>query len=134
MLVVKPAIRRKINFDPVLEDSLKNVSANVNVPAVNIWEDDQNFALNFAAPGLNKSDFNIKVEKGILTVSVVKEVKEDENKKEIRREFGNYNFERSFRLGDQVDTDKIVASYEAGILKVLVPKKEQVTPLTIQVK
>lgn len=134
MLVVKPAIRRKINFDPVLEDSLKNVSANVNVPAVNIWEDDQNFALNFAAPGLNKSDFNIKVEKGILTVSVVKEVKEDENKKEIRREFGNYNFERSFRLGDQVDTDKIVASYEAGILKVLVPKKEKATPLTIQVK
>jgi HSP20 family protein len=98
-------------------------------PAVNIAETEKGFTLEVAAPGLNKEDFNIKVEKNLLTISAKKEVKEEENGPVYRRrEFVFTQFERSFRLPETIDTDQVNATLNNGILHVELSKKPELVP------
>jgi len=100
-----------------------------NAPAVNIKETDKDFELELAVPGRKKSDFNIEIDKDVLTIS--SEIKnEDEVKKEnyTRREFGFTSFKRAFTLPETIDNDKIEANYEDGLLKLVLPKKEEALP------
>ncbi len=99
------------------------------VPAVNIIDNDTNFELSLAVPGRQKEDFNIEIDDNVLAISA--EVKnESDNLKEnyTRREFGFTSFKRAFTLPDTVDTEKIEASYENGILHFVLPKKEEALP------
>jgi HSP20 family protein len=79
------------------------------------------------APGRNKEDFKINLENGLLTISFEKK-EEIENKdyKTIRKEFAYRSFKRSFSLDEKINTSGIQAKYENGILKVYLPKKEEV--------
>ena len=94
---------------------------------VNIIESNNGYNIEFNVPGRNKEDFKIKVEKGLLTVSYEKQ-QETENAevKSIRKEFSFQSFKRSFTLDEKVNADGIEAKYENGILKVSLPKKEEV--------
>lgn len=99
-------------------------------PAVNVLESKDEFGIEVAAPGMKKEDFSINLDKGVISISASKEVKEDEESNEndiryTRREFGFSSFKRSFKLPKTVDTESIKASYEDGILKVVLPKKEE---------
>lgn len=98
----------------------------ISHPSVNVVETEDNFRLELAAPGLEKEDFRVNIEKDYLKVSVEKkqesEVKED---KYTRREFNYTTFKRSFQLPDTVDTSEIGANYENGVLKITLPKKEE---------
>ncbi len=99
-------------------------------PAVNIRETDDEFIMEVAAPGLEKSDFNLNVEDGILNVEVNKEMEESEEDKNWRRyEFNFMQFKRSFQLPESVDTQKIDATYKNGVLQVVLPKKEEAKPI-----
>jgi HSP20 family protein len=92
-------------------------------PLVNIKENEQAFVLEVAAPGINKSDFNIKVEKGVLSISA--EVKNESEQIETnykRKEFNYSQFKRSFTLPENVNVDSISAEYKDGILLVSLPK------------
>lgn len=104
---------------------------------VNIHEHEKGYDLEFNVPGRNKEDFKLNVENGILTISYEKKA-ETENKaqKTIRREFGFSSFKRSFSLDEKINADGIEAKYENGILKVYLPKKEEVkiTPKNISVQ
>ncbi|MCB0660479.1 MAG: Hsp20/alpha crystallin family protein, partial [Saprospiraceae bacterium] len=92
-------------------------------PSVNIIEKENAFLLELAVPGLEKSDFNINVEKGQLIISAEKESKKiEENEKWTRKEFNYGKFSRSFTLGDQVNPEAITAEYQNGILTVSVAK------------
>lgn len=93
-------------------------------PAVNIAETAEAYRIEFAAPGFKKEDFKIDINADKLTVSTEKKT-EDEQKTEKynRKEFGLYAFQRVFNLPESVDTEKISAKYEAGILNILLPKK-----------
>ena len=103
-----------------------------NVPAVNVTETDDNYELELAVPGMSKNDFKIEFENDVLTIgSEKKENREDGNKNGNyhRKEFSYQVFSRSFSLPENtVDGDKIRASYENGVLKVEIPKKEEVKP------
>jgi len=97
-----------------------------STPAVNIYESNEKFAIEIAAPGLEKEDFKIDLKNEILTVSSEKsEKKEDEvNKgKVIRSEFRYSSFQRSFALPKEVDATNIKASNKNGILTIELPKK-----------
>lgn len=97
-----------------------------SLPAVNIKEDDQQFDIEFAAPGFSKNDFKIDVENDVMTVSSEKEEdKSEENKRFTRREFSYNAFSRSFTLPQSVNADKIDAKYTDGVLHLQVPKKEE---------
>lgn len=119
-------------FDELFnEDWLENnrlTNIGKNIPAVNVKEDHDNFKLEVAAPGMNKEDFHLELDNDVLSISSeVKEEHESENKEEkfTRREFSYHSFKRSFTLPDTVEASKIVASYEDGVLKINLPKREE---------
>lgn len=102
------------------------------VPAVNIKEDKDAFNVSLAVPGMKKDDFNIDVEGNMITISSEKEEKKEEKEgKFTRKEFNYSSFKRSFTLSEDVNKDKIEAKYEDGILKLVLPKKEEAKKMAI---
>jgi HSP20 family protein len=96
------------------------------IPATNIMEKENSYQIELAAPGLQKGDFKISLENNILTVSSEKtSEKKEETENYTRKEFQYGSFSRSFTLPKTVESDKIKAAYENGILKVELPKKEE---------
>jgi HSP20 family protein len=95
-------------------------------PKVNITESKDSYNMEVAAPGLNKEDFNIDVSGNLLTISGQKEEnKEEKEEKYTRQEYNYSSFSRSFTIPEEVQADKIEATYEGGILKLILPKKEE---------
>lgn len=106
----------------------------LNTPAVNIHETADAYHLEVAAPGLQKEDFKISLEKGMLTIGYENKT-ETENKdyKTHRREFSVKSFKRSFSVEENINADNIQAKYENGILNVYLPKKEEVKVMPKQI-
>lgn len=103
------------------------VNEGQSLPAVNIKENKDSFQVEMAAPGMKKSDFKIQIDGSALIISSEKK-HEDEQKKDnySRREFSYQSFYRTFHLPKEiVDSDKINAKYEDGILKLEIPKREE---------
>ena len=93
------------------------------LPAVNIRENDQNFEIEVAAPGFQKEDFKLDVEKNVLTISAeTKKENTEENDNYTRREFSYSSFSRSFTLPETVQEDQIKAKYENGLLNLTLQK------------
>ncbi len=106
----------------------------LNFPPVNIVEKNDLYYLQLAAPGIDKADFNIKLDGKMLTISVEKkEEKSATNEKMIRREFSYKSFKRSFTVDEKIDAAGISARYENGILSLDLPKKEQVKNVTKEI-
>jgi HSP20 family protein len=95
-----------------------------SVPAVNIAENEDNFNIEIAAPGLNKDDFKINLDHDVLTISSEKEA-QNEKSDFKRREFNYRSFKRSFSLPDIINSENISATYANGILSVQIPKREE---------
>lgn len=99
------------------------------VPPVNIIETDEAYQVELMAPGLKKENFNIEVDNDLLTIS--SEIKAENNQQDgkfTKREFTYSSFRRSFTLPETIKEDEINASYQDGILKVALPKKEEALP------
>jgi HSP20 family protein len=111
----------------------------VTSPSVNISEDNDHVIMEVAAPGLDKKDFKVAIDKDQLIVSAEKEAQTEEKEegKWTRKEFNFQSFKRSFHLSDKIETEKISAEYHHGILKLVLPKKEEAkpkAPATIEIK
>ncbi|MBI2282798.1 MAG: Hsp20/alpha crystallin family protein [Bacteroidetes bacterium] len=114
----------------------KDVQTLSSVP-VNIHETKEGYHIEMNAPGRNKDDFQINLEDGLLTISFEKkEETEQKEYKTIRKEFSYQSFTRSFSVDDKIDTAGIQAKYENGVLKLYLPKKEEViaTPKQISIQ
>lgn len=95
------------------------------IPHANISENEKEFKIELAVPGLERKDFKVEVDKGVLKISAEKEEEKKEEKKNYkRREFSYNSFSRSFTLPDNSIPDKIEAKYEHGVLHLSLPKKE----------
>lgn len=108
-----------------------------NRPAVNVIENNDNFKIEVAAPGLTKKDININVEKDVLTISAEREVKQKEGETYSRKEFSYDNFKRTFQIPETVDASNIKASFKNGILEITLAKKEEakeLPPRAIEIK
>jgi HSP20 family protein len=100
------------------------------LPAVNIIENENEFNIEFAVPGFNKNDFKVNVEDNLLTISAEKQDEtKEENERFTRKEFSYNSFSRSFTLPQTVNGNNIDAKYTDGILKLNIPKKEEVKKL-----
>ncbi len=128
------------NANNIFDELFNTVPAwnrTLNVPPVNIHENENGYHIELQVPGLQKEDFKINVEKGLLTISYEKK-SEDEKKnyKTHRREFSVSSFKRSFLLDEKVNADEIKAKYDAGVLQVFLPKKEEVkvSPKQIEIQ
>jgi HSP20 family protein len=122
------------SFNGLVEDILNELPTafgsfkeNVLQPLVNIMETKDGYDLELVVPGRNKEDFKINLDKNILTISsepIIQQAKEEE--KQIRKEFNIQSFKRSFTVDDKIARDKIEARYENGLLKLHLPKNEEV--------
>ena len=110
------------------------LSAGTFVPPVDVYEDEHNLVVKLEIPGVNENDLDVQVENNTLTVKgerkFEKEEKE-ENFHRIERRYGS--FVRTFRLPNTIDTDKVEAHYDKGILKVSLAKREEAKPKQIKV-
>lgn len=124
--VMFPALMNEI-FRPDWFGGTQN--ARTAVPAVNIKENQENFELELFVPGRSKDELIIEIDDSILTISSeTKEENEETKENFTRREFTLSSFKRAFTLPETVATDKIEASYNEGILKFNLPKKEEALP------
>jgi HSP20 family protein len=100
---------------------------NTTLPSVNIKEGKDGYEIELAAPGFTKKDFRIELFHGELTISSEKRNEKETKDGQIftKREFSYQSFSRSFTLPNTVDNEQISAKYDNGILKVVVPKKEE---------
>ena len=113
-------------FDSIINDSFLGDRLVSRVPAVNLAETDAGFHIELAAPGLNKEDFKINLDKNILSISAEKKTETNtEGKKYSRKEFGYNAFTRSFTLPETVDYNNIEAEYVDGVLKLDLAKREE---------
>lgn len=125
--VLKPAyndvFESFFNADPFLaKGSLQRI------PPVNISENENEFQIDLAVPGLKKEDFKINLEKDLLMISAEKKEEKtelDEPRKYNRVEYNYSSFLRTFTLPESADHSKISAAYKEGILHVSVAKKEE---------
>jgi len=105
------------------------------LPKVNVIEKDDAFHLEAETPGMTQKDVSIEFHNGVLTLKGHREQSSESDKNDYRiREFSKQSFARSFRLSDQIDPEKVVASMDQGVLKVTLPKKEQAKPKKIDIK
>lgn len=105
-------------------------STNTSLPAVNVKETADDFVIELAAPGMEKTDFKINFKNNVITISSERENEKEETKGNYtRREFSYQSFQRSFTVPENaIMSDKIEARYNNGILQVTLPKREEVKP------
>jgi HSP20 family protein len=107
-------------------------------PAVDIVETPKEFTLTAELPGMDLKDVTLSVEDGVLTLrgEKVEERKEEENKKVYLYERTYGAFQRSFALPAGVDSSKVSAEFQKGVLKVHIPKDGEAVPKgrTIEIK
>jgi len=98
----------------------------LTVPAVNITENKEQFELAVAVPGMKKENFTIDVDGNLLTISAaMEEEKNEKDEKMTRQEYNYSSFSRTFTLPEEVLKESIEARYEDGVLKLVLPKREE---------
>ncbi len=109
-------------------DSLRQ--GNFKNPSTNIIENDDNYVIELSVPGYSKDSFEINVERNQLHVSTSKSMGETiENDTYKMREFSQMSFIKSFHISNDIDTDKITARCDNGILSIVLPKKDEAKPI-----
>jgi len=123
-------------FDRFLQGGTSN-DGNVSswLPAVDIVERDADYVVKIEVPGVKKEDIKITVADDVLTIrGEKKQEKESKEKNYHRVERAYGSFQRSFTLPSFVQSDKIKASYDNGVLTIALPKVEEAKPKEIEVK
>jgi HSP20 family protein len=110
-------------------------SKNAWVPALDIAETEERFAVTVDLPGMSSDEVEVTFEDGTLTIRGQREFRREEGEEgryhRIERSYGS--FARSVRLPRVADPERIEASFDAGVLTVLVPKREEAKARTIEV-
>lgn len=107
---------------------------NAKLVPVNLASDEKNIYVSTEIAGMDKKDINIEYRDGLLTISGEKKLNHKEEGKDcFYQEIASGKFSRSIDVGD-VDYEKSEAEYDNGILKIKLPKAEQVKPHRLQIK
>jgi len=127
----QPSLFDRFFNNDLFDWSASNYSTtNTTLPSVNIKESSDDFEVEVAAPGFTKNDFRIELNHDLLTISSDKEIENETKEGQMfsLREFSYQSFSRSFTLPNTADSEKIGARYENGILRIVIPKKEEARP------
>lgn len=130
-----PARKNQTWLPDIFNDFFDNdwmIRTNATAPAINVLENEHNYEIEVAAPGMKKEDFKVHIdENGNLAIEMEKKTDEKEEKKNghyLRREFSYSKFQQTMVLPDDVERDKISAKVENGVLNVIIPKVEKTKP------
>ena len=122
-------------FDRIIERAFGRDRQAPWMPAMDVYETDENVVVTVELPGIKAEDVEVSVEDATLTVSGTREFSSEvteESYHRIERRYGS--FSRAVSLPPQVDTGKVEARFEDGVLTVEVPKVEKAKPKKIQIK
>ena len=120
---------------------MTNRKNNLTAPAVNVLDEEKEYKVEIAAPGMTKDDFQIKIDNDnnlVITLEKKTETKEgDTNEKKdakkagkyLRREFSYSQYQQAFSLPEDIDKQKITAKMEHGVLTIDIPKTEPQKPV-----
>lgn len=131
-----PQARKNLfhDFDNVFE-SFFNPTWNKSLGLeFDIQESDKFILLSFDLPGLDEKDINVEVKNSLLTISGERKKDEDESLRSRYSERTYGSFKRTFSLPENILADGIEADYTQGVLKLLLPKREEVQPKKIEVQ
>jgi len=121
-------------FDSIFNDSFFSDRTVMRVPAANISETEDHFHIELAAPGLQKEDFNINLDRNILSISVEQRSEHKDNQRNYsKREYSYNSFVRSFTLPESANENAIEAEYQNGVLKINIAKKEEAKTVRRQI-
>jgi HSP20 family protein len=103
-------------------------------PPVDVYEDEHNVTLKIEVPGIDEKDIDVRIENNVLTVHGERKFEKEEKEENFRRVERQYgSFTRTFALPNTVDSEKVSANYDKGILKIALPKKAEAKPKQIKV-
>jgi HSP20 family protein len=98
---------------------------------VDLYEDKDNTYVRAELPGVNRDDINVEMTDGYLTIAATRKTGGADGKQE-----NSFSFSRAVSIAEEVQTDKVAAAYENGVLTVTLPKREEAKPkkITVAVK
>ncbi len=123
-------IRKQQNFFPYVFDNFFRdtwdimPAINNNHPATNIKESDKDFIIEFAIPGKSNDDFEVELDKNLLTIKSNGSVSENDYNY-MQQQFNFSTFSKSYELPDSVDLNKIDSHYRNGMLTIILPKRKE---------
>lgn len=116
-------------------ESVDRLINGANWPRIDLTENDSEYMLRADLPGMTKNDFKVSVDNGVLRIEGEK-TEDYKQKKDyyyhLERSYGK--FSRSFVLPEEVETEKIEAKMENGVLELKLPKNEKAKPKLIEIK
>ena len=123
-------------FDSMFSHDLPQIpSAQSWTPAVDVNETETEFFLSADMPGLDKKDVSVDIHDGVITIKGERDIDNEKSTDGYRireRQLGSFN--RSFRLPDNVNEDKVAAKFKNGVLTVTLPKTKEILPEGRQIK
>ena len=123
-------IRKQQNFLPFVFDNFFRdtwdimPAINNNHPATNVKESDKDFIIEFAIPGKSNDDFEVELDKNLLTIKSNGSVSENDYNY-MQQQFNFSTFSKSYELPDSVDLNKIDSHYRNGMLTIILPKRKE---------
>jgi len=122
-------------FDPINKQAEENWSLATWTPTCDIYETDNEIVVKAALPEVKKEDVNVSIDNNILSIRGERKLSEETKKENYHRMESSYGeFFRSFTLPNIVDTSKINAEFNDGVLRVRMPKREEAKPKQVEVK
>lgn len=115
-----------------LTQQLLGTAARPTVMPMDAWSEEDRFVVEFDLPGVEPDSLDLDVEKNTLTVRAERTAL-DENREMVAAERPRGVFSRQLFLGENLDADKIEASYDAGVLRVTIPVAEKAKPRKIEI-
>jgi len=103
------------------------------VMPMDAWRHGDEFVVEFDLPGVKAEDVDLDVERNVLTVKAGRPVTDAADSELIAAERPRGVFSRQLILGDNLDTDRVKAEYDAGVLRLTIPVSEQAKPRKIEI-
>ena len=132
-------------FDDIVRSMFPSISKDLGgdffvqgaYPKVNVLNGENDITIEAAIPGMEKSDVQVEITDGVLTIFGASNQDKEFDGTYVRREIKKSSFKRSFRLGDNLNQELITGSYDKGILTLTIPKivpeSEEVKTKTVQI-
>ncbi len=112
----------------------ESLTTSTFAPAVDVYEDEHKVTLKVEVPGIEEKDIDVRIENNTLTVHGERKIEKEEKEENYRRVERQYGaFTRTFTLPSTVDSEKVAADYDKGVLKITLPKKAEAKPKQIKV-
>ncbi|HUX89009.1 MAG TPA: Hsp20/alpha crystallin family protein [Chloroflexota bacterium] len=119
---------------PSAEASVATNTAPVREAPIDLWETDSAYHAALLTPGLSADSIQVSIEDGRVTVAAERKALAIEGARALWAEFGAASYRRTFRLGAAVDAAQAQATYQDGVLRLVLPKSPESQPRRIAVQ